>query len=243
LLLNRIKASGLKLRFCTNETQATREKFVKKLQGLGFDISVAEVTAPAPAACRLLKERGLRPHLLVHDDLVPEFADIDKTNPNCVVIGDAAENFSYANLNEAFRVLIGLEKPVLISLGKGRYYKETDGLKLDVGAYMKALEYACDVQAEVVGKPAKAFFESALAEMGVPPEQVMVLNDGRRCASQDNSCSEGCSEGDLQLKCYFLCCHNCYFFLVWFLKGKTGSTDWPKSPLMLLISSGFPETH
>uniref|UniRef100_A0A8C2SMC1 Phospholysine phosphohistidine inorganic pyrophosphate phosphatase n=1 Tax=Coturnix japonica TaxID=93934 RepID=A0A8C2SMC1_COTJA len=170
--VRRIKASGLKLRFCTNEAQATREKFVKKLQGLGFDISVDEVTAPAPAACRLLKERGLRPHLLVHDDLVPEFADIDKTNPNCVVIGDAAENFSYANLNEAFRVLIGLEKPVLISLGKGRYYKETDGLKLDVGAYMKALEYACDVQAEVVGKPAKAFFESALAEMGVPPEQL-----------------------------------------------------------------------
>ncbi|OXB62965.1 hypothetical protein ASZ78_014977 [Callipepla squamata] len=175
--VRRIKASGLKLQFCTNETQATREKFVKKLQGLGFDISVAEVTAPAPAACRLLKERGLRPHLLVHDDLVPEFAEIDKTNPNCVVIGDAAENFSYANLNEAFRVLIGLEKPVLISLGKGRYYRETDGLKLDVGAYMKALEYACDVQAEVVGKPAKAFFESALAEMGVPPEQAIMIGD------------------------------------------------------------------
>lgn len=40
---------------------------MKKLQGLGFDISVAEVTAPAPAACRILKERGLRPHLLVHN--------------------------------------------------------------------------------------------------------------------------------------------------------------------------------
>ncbi|XP_075360494.1 phospholysine phosphohistidine inorganic pyrophosphate phosphatase isoform X1 [Mycteria americana] len=175
--VRRIKASGLKLRFCTNETQATREKFVKKLQGMGFDISVAEVTAPAPAACRILKERSLRPHLLVHDDLVPEFAEIDKANPNCVVIGDAAENFTYANLNEAFRVLIGLEKPVLISLGRGRYYKETDGLKLDVGAYMKALEYACDVQAEVVGKPAKMFFESALAEMGVPPQQAIMIGD------------------------------------------------------------------
>lgn len=52
-------------------------------------------------------------------DLVPEFAGIDKANPNCVVIGDAAENFTYANLNEAFRVLIGMEKPVLISLGRG----------------------------------------------------------------------------------------------------------------------------
>lgn len=33
-------------------------------------------------------------------------------------------------------------------------------------------QYACDIQAEVVGKPAKRFFESALAELGVPPEQV-----------------------------------------------------------------------
>uniref|UniRef100_A0A8C3N9B7 Phospholysine phosphohistidine inorganic pyrophosphate phosphatase n=1 Tax=Geospiza parvula TaxID=87175 RepID=A0A8C3N9B7_GEOPR len=175
--VRRIKASGLKLQLCTNETQATRESFVRKLRALGFDISVAQVTAPAPAACHLLRERGLRPHLLVHHDLVPEFAEIDKTNPNCVVLGDAAENFTYANLNEAFRLLIGMEKPVLISLGKGRYYKETDGLKLDVGAYMKALEYACDIQAEVVGKPAKRFFESALAELGVPAEQAIMIGD------------------------------------------------------------------
>ncbi|XP_053162366.1 phospholysine phosphohistidine inorganic pyrophosphate phosphatase isoform X4 [Hemicordylus capensis] len=175
--VKKIKASGLKLRFCTNETQATRDKFVGKLQRLGFDIVVDEVTAPAPAACRILKERNLRPHLLVHDDVVPEFASIDKANPNCVVVGDAADNFSYKNLNDAFRVLIGLENPVLISLGRGRYYKETDGLKLDVGVYMKALEYACDIEAEVVGKPAKMFFQSALAEMGVQPHQAIMIGD------------------------------------------------------------------
>lgn len=54
--------------------------------------------------------------------VIPEFDSIDKTNPNCVVIGDAAENFSYQNVNEAFRVLIGLEKPLLFSLGKGCAY-------------------------------------------------------------------------------------------------------------------------
>ncbi|XP_042315707.1 phospholysine phosphohistidine inorganic pyrophosphate phosphatase isoform X2 [Sceloporus undulatus] len=175
--VKKIKASGLKLQFCTNETQATREKFVEKLQRLGFDIVVNEVTAPAPAACRILKERHLRPHLLVHDDVVPEFDGIDKASPNCVVIGDAADNFSYKNLNDAFRVLIGLENPVLLSLGKGRYYKETDGLKLDVGVYMKALEYACDIQSEVVGKPAKMFFQSALTEMGIEPHQAVMIGD------------------------------------------------------------------
>ncbi|TNN83722.1 Phospholysine phosphohistidine inorganic pyrophosphate phosphatase [Liparis tanakae] len=148
--VKKLKASDLQLRFCTNETQAAREKFVAKLQRLGFDILVSEVFSPAPAAVAVLRERGLRPHLLVYDGLLPEFDSVDKTNPNCVVIGDAAEKFTYQNLNDAFRVLTGLEKPVLFSLGQGKYYKETDGLKLDVGAYMKALEYACDLKAEVL---------------------------------------------------------------------------------------------
>ncbi|KAJ3607685.1 hypothetical protein NHX12_024736 [Muraenolepis orangiensis] len=175
--VKRLKASDLKLRFCTNETQASREKFVAKLQRMGFDISVCEVFSPAPAALAVLRDRGLRPHLLVYDGLLAEFESVDKSNPNCVVIGDAAENFSYQNLNDAFRVLIGLEKPVLFSLGKGRYYKETDGLKLDVGAYMKALEYACDVEAEVIGKPSPAFFNSVLRDMGLEPHQVLMMGD------------------------------------------------------------------
>ncbi|XP_053548585.1 phospholysine phosphohistidine inorganic pyrophosphate phosphatase [Bombina bombina] len=175
--VNRIRQSGLKLRFCTNESQATRSQFVRKLRGYGFNISEEEVTAPGPAVTRMLKERGLRPHLLVHDDLLPEFDSVDTSEPNCVVIGDAAENFSYQNLNKAFQVLLSLENPILISLGKGRYYKETDGLMLDVGAYMKALEYACDVTAEVVGKPSQQFFFSALQEMGVKPEEAVMIGD------------------------------------------------------------------
>ncbi|XP_029933355.1 phospholysine phosphohistidine inorganic pyrophosphate phosphatase [Myripristis murdjan] len=175
--VKKLKASDLQLRFCTNETQATREKFVAKLQRMGFDICVSEVFSPAPAAVAILKERGLRPHLLVYDGVVPEFDSVDKTNPNCVVIGDAADKFSYQNLNEAFRVLIGLEKPVLFSLGKGRYYKETDGLKLDVGVYMKALEYACDVEAEVIGKPSSVFFQSVLNDMGIQPQEALMIGD------------------------------------------------------------------
>ncbi|XP_020567832.1 phospholysine phosphohistidine inorganic pyrophosphate phosphatase [Oryzias latipes] len=175
--VKKLKESDLQLRFCTNETQATREKFVAKLQRLGFDISVSEVFPPAPAAIAVLKERGLRPHLLVHDGLLNEFVGVDQTNPNCVIIGDAAENFSYKNINEAFTVLIGLEKPVLFSLGQGRYYKETDGLKLDVGVYMKALEYACDLKAEVIGKPSPTFFQSVLNDMGLQPNEVLMIGD------------------------------------------------------------------
>uniref|UniRef100_G1QA72 Phospholysine phosphohistidine inorganic pyrophosphate phosphatase n=1 Tax=Myotis lucifugus TaxID=59463 RepID=G1QA72_MYOLU len=173
----RLKRSGLKVRFCTNESQKSRGRLVGELRRLGFDVSEAEVTSPPPAACRILQERGLRPHLLVHDEVRSEFDQIDTSNPNCVVIADAGEHFSYRNMNRAFQVLMGLADPVLISLGKGRYYKETSGLMLDVGSYMKALEYACGVEAEVVGKPSPEFFRSALRELGVEAHQVGCLAD------------------------------------------------------------------
>ncbi|EPQ16810.1 Phospholysine phosphohistidine inorganic pyrophosphate phosphatase [Myotis brandtii] len=80
-------------------------------------------------------------------------------------------------MNRAFQVLMGLADPVLISLGKGRYYKETSGLMLDVGGYMKALEYACGVEAEVVGKPSPEFFRSALRELGVEAHQAVMIGD------------------------------------------------------------------
>lgn len=63
----RLKRSPLKVRFCTNESQKSRRELVGLLQRLGFDISEGEVTAPAPATCQILKERGLRPHLLIHE--------------------------------------------------------------------------------------------------------------------------------------------------------------------------------
>ncbi|KAB1271319.1 Phospholysine phosphohistidine inorganic pyrophosphate phosphatase [Camelus dromedarius] len=174
---SRLKRSPLKVRFCTNESQKSRGDLVGLLRRLGFDISEGEVTAPAPATCLILKERGLRPHLLVHDGVRSEFDQIDTSNPNCVVIADAGESFSYHNMNKAFQVLMELENPVLLSLGKGRYYKETSGLLLDVGPYMKALEYACGIEAEVVGKPSPEFFKSALQEMGVEAHQAVMIGD------------------------------------------------------------------
>lgn len=165
------------MKFCTNESQKSRRELVGVLQRLGFDISEGEVTAPAPATCQILKERGLRPHLLIHEGIRSEFDDIDMSNPNCVVIADAGEGFSYQNMNRAFQVLMELENPVLISLGKGRYYKETSGLMLDVGGYMKALEYACGIEAEVVGKPSPEFFRSALQAIGVEAHQAIMIGD------------------------------------------------------------------
>ncbi|XP_046372124.1 phospholysine phosphohistidine inorganic pyrophosphate phosphatase-like [Haliotis rufescens] len=175
--VNRLRGAGLPVRFCTNETTSTKAALVKKLQGHGFTMTETDVFPPAPAVCSLLKQRHLRPYLLVHPNARPNFADIDTSNPNCVVMGDAADHFTYENMNKAFKLLMSLEEPVLISMGRGKYYREEDENVLDVGAYMKALEYACDIEAEIVGKPSPSFFNAALEDMGVTSDKVVMVGD------------------------------------------------------------------
>ncbi|XP_044605026.1 phospholysine phosphohistidine inorganic pyrophosphate phosphatase isoform X6 [Equus asinus] len=139
----RLKRSRLKVRFCTNESQKSLGDLVELLQQLGFDISEGEVTAPAPATCLILKERGLRPYLLISDGIRSEFDQIDTSNPNCVVIADAGESFSYQNMNKAFQVLMELENPVLISLGKGPSDEHHPEVKAD--GYVDNLAEAVDL--------------------------------------------------------------------------------------------------
>jgi len=68
--------------------------------------------------------------------------------------------FTYERLDRAFRHLVdGAE---LVALQKNRYWQQEDGLSLDAGPFVAALEYASCKVATVIGKPEKAFFEAAL---------------------------------------------------------------------------------
>ncbi|CAC5407212.1 LHPP [Mytilus coruscus] len=175
--IKRLKDSKIPVRFCTNETTKTRQKLLQKLHSIGFSMKEDDVFPPIPACCQILKSRGLRPHLVVNPDALSDFCEINQENPNCVVLGDATDNFSYQNLNKAFQLLMSLETPVLFALGGGKYYKEGSDLILDVGPFAKALEYACDVEAEIVGKPSKSFFGAVLQDLGQPAESVVMIGD------------------------------------------------------------------
>ena len=168
--INKLRSSGLKFKFVTNETQNTCSGITKKLIGFGFNVNEAEIFAPAPAVRRYLMDNQLRPHFLVHprefssvtlnfidDDLSalvvePEFEGIDTSQPNCVVLGDAGELFSYDNLNRVFNCLLKQTPPILITMGGGRFYQEKGQLVIDVGAYAKGLEYAADCEATIIGR-------------------------------------------------------------------------------------------
>ena len=54
--------------------------------------------------CCSVRREKLRPLLLLEDSAAQEFCDLDKYDPNCVVVGLSPSSFHYAKLDEAFKL-------------------------------------------------------------------------------------------------------------------------------------------
>jgi len=173
--LARLRDAGLPVRFVTNVTRKPFERILQDLRGLGFDISADELLTAPRAARRYLESHGLHPYLLVHPALEQEFADLVGDAPDAVLLGDAEDGFSYANLNRAFRLL--MEGAPLLAMGDNRYFRDRDGLSLDIGPFVAALEYASDERAVILGKPSADFFRVAVDALGCEPQEAVMVGD------------------------------------------------------------------
>ncbi|KAG8172690.1 hypothetical protein JTE90_021215 [Oedothorax gibbosus] len=131
---------GIAVRFKTNDSRRTPEELVKKLQTLGFNITEEEIFSPIPVVINTLLTLGLRPYLMVHQDIRAAFEKIDQSSPNCVVIGDLGGNISSEVFNKAYQVLTSSPSPVLVKLGNEKYYKEKNEMVLGAASYAAALE-------------------------------------------------------------------------------------------------------
>lgn len=175
--VEKLAKSSINYAFLTNETEKTRKLLVEKLNGIGFSLSEQQIISPGIVCKKYLEANQLRPHLLISPELMGDFDGIDRTDPNCVVIGDAANEFSYPNLNEAFNLLMRLERPILITMGANKFYQSYGELFLDCGAYAALLEYATGTKPKVIGKPAPEYFNLAMESFNMKPEETLMIGD------------------------------------------------------------------
>mgnify|MGYP001216224854 CR=1 FL=1 len=172
--LDRLRASGLSLRFLTNTTRTPSTVLFARLQRMGFTLAASEIQTAALAARTLVRSRGQRPLWLVHPDIAGEMGE-SASDPDVVVLGDMGEHYTYPLLNHAFRLLMqGLP---LMAMARNRYFMEPDGLSLDMGAFVAGLEYSAGIKAEITGKPAPSFFNAALAELGIGAAEAVLIGD------------------------------------------------------------------
>lgn len=170
-----VREQGKAVRFLTNTSRKTCARIRADLAAFGIDTADGEVITAPSAAHDYLEAHNLRPWCLVHPDIEEEFADLDQDYPNAVVIGDAADGLNYENLNRAFRLCHG--GAVLVGIGLNRFFRDGDELLLDAGPFIRAIEYAASVEAVILGKPSRVFFEQALADVACDPGRVLMVGD------------------------------------------------------------------
>jgi HAD superfamily hydrolase (TIGR01458 family) len=176
--IQHLRGEGIALRFVTNTTAHSRTRTLEKLTGLGVPVESSELVTPAALAVALCRERGhRRVSLVMNDEVKRDFAELEEADvgSEAVIIGDLGPAFGYDVLNHAFRQV--MEGAELIALQKNRYWLRADGLSLDVGPFVAAIEFATGREAYVVGKPARGFFDQVLADLGVSAAQAAMVGD------------------------------------------------------------------
>ncbi len=178
-----VRGNAIPHLFVTNTSSLPRTALAAKLAGMGIVAAASELLTPPAAAATWLETNVTGPVALFVSkstraefeglDLLPEHA---QEGAAAVVIGDMGSDWSYDRLNRAFRLLMDNDPP-LIALGMTRYWQAPDGLRLDAGAMVSALTYATGAEPLVLGKPDANFFTAALDQLGIAPEEAVMIGD------------------------------------------------------------------
>lgn len=174
----RLRREGYAIRFLSNTTIMPRRAILEGLHGMGFEAKPNELFTPPIVASRALKEdKRSRIHLAAAPVLAEDFREFELVDeaPDAVVLGDLGPGFTYERLNRLFAML--LDGAGLYALHRNRYWRKEDDLVLDLGPFVAALEYAAGTEAQVMGKPSRAFFEMALADLGAKPSETLMVGD------------------------------------------------------------------
>ena len=178
-VIHKLQIAKIPYRFITNTTRMTKYNLINMLSKMGFSVNPKEIFAAPHAAaeyCKLKRYKNIS--LIVPDEEMKEdfytFQFVNE-NPDAIVVGDMGKLFTFELLNRLFlNIINGAE---LIAMHKNRYWNSADGLTLDLGAFISALEYASGKSAIVVGKPDPNLFKLAVHNWGLSEKSIYVVGD------------------------------------------------------------------
>jgi HAD superfamily hydrolase (TIGR01458 family) len=167
-----LERRGMPYRIVTNTSLVSRATLSRYAAKLGNDIPPerfqSALSASASFAARVYPEQPIYviasadartefdgQRLLSHDEAMAPGARVA-----AVIVGDSPEELTHANLNRAFRLIRNGAR--LIGMHRNPWWLTPDGPTLDSGAYVTGLEFATGVRAQIIGKPAPAFFSIAV---------------------------------------------------------------------------------
>lgn len=167
---------GYRIAGVTNTTTQSKRAIGEKLQSMSIAIPETTIYTPAALAGRIIGNKSAV--LFIRDALREDFEGLkeDAEHPDFVVMGDiGGEGYPPETLRTIFELVMnGAE---VLALHKNRFWQKPDGLHLDLGVFIAAIEYATGKEATILGKPSTDFFHGICKALDVLPEQTLMVGD------------------------------------------------------------------
>lgn len=178
--LQAVRAAGLPHAFVSNITSVSRATIVEQLAGFGMDIPLDQLFTPAIAARRYIEAEGLAPAAALVAPALLEDLGLVEAEPGqgeagALVLGNLGRGMDFDYVQRAFEACARGAR--LLALHKNRFEKKDGQRLVDLGAFVAAVEYASAQEAVILGKPAPAYFDMALAGLGVERDRVLMIGD------------------------------------------------------------------
>jgi HAD superfamily hydrolase (TIGR01450 family) len=171
-----LRRRGIPYRVVTNFSTAHRSSLAATFAAAaGIPVDAREIITAASAAAAYTAAHFAGEPLLVlaapdarrewDGQLLrtPAEADEREHPVAAVVVGDAGDDLSYANLDIAFRQLRG--GAAFVAMHRNPWWMTPKGYTLDAGSFVAGLEYALGRKAVVCGKPSPVVFRQAVSEL------------------------------------------------------------------------------
>ncbi|MDP9295146.1 MAG: HAD-IIA family hydrolase [Actinomycetota bacterium] len=174
-----LRREEIPFRLLTNTTTHTRNELASTLGAAGISVSAEEIVTAVVGTAAYLRANhpGARCFLLSDGDAGEDLPGVELVDddPDVVVIGGASDDFSYRTIDRVFGMLVAGAR--LVAMHRNLYWRTSEGLQLDSGAYVRGLEEAAGVDATIVGKPAASFFRAALEPLDARAESAWMVGD------------------------------------------------------------------
>jgi glycerol 3-phosphatase-2 len=166
----RLRASGKRVVFLTNDTRSTKSAHAARLVTIGIPATAADVITAAAATARFLRSRrefaNQGVFVVGSPALRDEIGEIglrivsaaEARQAKAVVVG-CHPGFDYAELRAATAAITN--GATLVAAGRDAVFPTPDGSWPATGAIVAAIEAAAGVRAIVVGKPEPFMFQTA----------------------------------------------------------------------------------
>tara|TARA_B100000945_G_C20320182_1_gene567261 strand:+ start:159 stop:935 length:777 start_codon:yes stop_codon:yes gene_type:complete len=177
--LSLLSKNNIPYKFISNTSTLSIDQIVNKLFNMNIKIHKNQIVSVSVAAIEYCNKMNYNKiNLIVSNKKIKDdfkHLNLVKNNSDAIILGDLGHDFTYDVLNDIFSEIINGSK--LIALHKNRFWRSNNKLKIDLGAFIAAIEYATNTTAAVIGKPNSNIFKMAINNWKQNINSIYVIGD------------------------------------------------------------------